>query len=67
VKLDYLLITEAKILDADDKVIDEMPSLPCPLQPSMIFNYQNLLIDKPKAASFLVKIYDPNQNKTTEY
>jgi len=50
--LEYLLITEAKILDEDDKVIDEMPNLPSPLQPGIIFNYQNLLIEKPKASSF---------------
>lgn len=43
-RLEYLLITEAKVLDEDDKLIDEFPNLPVPLEPGTLFNYQKLLI-----------------------
>ena len=43
-RLEYLLITEAKVLDEDDKLIDELPNLPDPLEPGTLFNYQKLLI-----------------------
>jgi len=36
-KLDYLLVTQARILDEDDNVIEEMPGLPVPLQPATLF------------------------------
>ena len=36
-KLDYLLVTQARILDEDDNVIEEMPGLPVPLQPAALF------------------------------
>jgi len=38
-RLEYLLITEARVLDEDDKVIDELANLPVPLQPGILFNY----------------------------
>lgn len=38
-KLDYLLVTEAKVLDENDKLIDELPNLPVPLVPGGLFNY----------------------------
>jgi hypothetical protein len=66
-RLEYLLITEARVLDEDDKLIDEMQNLPIPLQPGILFNYQNLLLGKPKAASFSVTIYDPNTNQKSNY
>ena len=66
-KLEYLLVTEAKVLDEDDKVIDELPDLPAPLVPGSLFCYENLLLGKPRAASFSVTIYDPNTNKETSY
>jgi hypothetical protein len=37
IKLDYLLVTQAKILDEDDNVIEEMPGLPLDLQPATLF------------------------------
>jgi len=66
-KLDYLLVTEAKILDEDDKLIEELPDLPIPLVPGSLFNYENLLIGKPKATSFSVTIYNPNNNQKSNY
>lgn len=59
-KLDWLLINECKILDEDDNIIGEMPGLPTSLEPSSLFNYEILLVGKQKAASFFVKIFDPN-------
>ena len=44
-----------------------MPGLPAPLSAGSLFNYQSLLIGKPKATSFFVEIYDPNQNTKKEY
>jgi len=38
-RLEYLLITEARVLDEDEKLIDEMQNLPIPLQPGILFNY----------------------------
>jgi len=35
--LDYLLVTQARILDEDDNLIEEMPGLPVPLQPATLF------------------------------
>lgn len=46
-RLEYLLVTEIKILDEDDNVIDEMPNLPFSLQPGAIFEYTKLLVGKP--------------------
>jgi len=66
-RLEYLLITEAKVLDEDDKLIDELPNLPVPLEPGTLFNYQKLLIGQPKASSFSVTIYDPNTNQKSNY
>lgn len=66
-KLDYLIVTEAKILDEDDNVIEEMADLPVPIQPGTLFDYQTLLVGKEKAAYFSVKIYDPNQQTAKEY
>ena len=43
-RLEYLLITEAKVLDEDDKQIDQLPNLPVPLEPGKLFNYQKLLV-----------------------
>jgi len=60
-KLEYLLITEAKLVDEDENLIDQITDLPLPICPGTLFNYQNFLIGKNKAASFVVKIYDPNQ------
>ena len=38
-RLEYLLVTQAKILDEDDNVILEMPNLPRPLQPAAMFEW----------------------------
>lgn len=62
-----MLITEAKIYDENDKLIDEMPDLPVPLEPSTPFNYQKLLVGQPKASSFSVTIYDPNTSQKSNY
>ena len=51
-KLDYLLVTQARILDEDDNVIEEMPGLPVPLKPATLFKYQTLLMNKPAATNF---------------
>lgn len=66
-KLEYLLVTQAKILDENDSVIEEMPDLPLPIQPGSVFDYQTLLIGKEKAATFVLKIYDPNQMTVKEF
>jgi hypothetical protein len=60
-RLEYLLITEVKILDEEDNEIDEMPNLPFCLQPGAIFEYSRLLVGKPQAAGFKVTVVDPNQ------
>jgi hypothetical protein len=54
-------VTQAMIMDEDENVIEEMANLPAPIQPGSLFDYRTLLVDKPKAALFSVKIYDPNQ------
>lgn len=67
-RLDYLIISEAKIFDENDNVICQMADLPLPLQPGQIFEWQELILaEKGKAANFKVSIYDPNQDKTLEY
>lgn len=37
-----------------------MSNLPEPICPGTLFNYTNFITGQKKAASFLVKIYDPN-------
>lgn len=66
-KLEYLLVTQARILDEDENVIDEMSDLPKPIQPGTLFDYRILLENKPRATLFQVKIYDPNQRTTKEF
>ena len=61
-RLEYLLVTEIKILDEDDNVIDEMPNLPFSLQPGAIFEFTKLLVGKPQAEAFSFIIVDPNRN-----
>ncbi len=65
-KLDYLLVTQAIILDEDDNLIEEMPGLPVPLQPATLFQYQTLLMNKPVATNFRFVIQDPNTGKNLE-
>lgn len=42
-KLEYLIVTQAKIMDEDDNLIEEMPNLPVPILPATLFSYQTLL------------------------
>lgn len=67
-RLDYLIITEAKILDENEEVLCQKTDLPLPLQPGQMFEWQELILaDKGKAANFKISIYDPNQYKSLEY
>lgn len=67
-KLEYLIVSEAKILDENDQVICQKADLPLPLLPSQIFEWQELILaETGKAANFKISIYDPNQYKTLEY
>ena len=66
-KLEYLLVTHAKIMDEDDELIEELENLPLPLQAATMFEWQTLLVDKATAAVFSCTIYDPNTLKTQTY
>ena len=66
-KLEYLLVTHAKIMDEDDELIEELSNLPLPLQAATMFEWQTLLVDKAKAAVFSCTIYDPNTLMSSTY
>ena len=38
-KLEYLLVTHAKIMDEDDELIEELENLPLPLQAATMFEW----------------------------
>ena len=59
--LDYLVLSEAKVMDGDGNVIYELPNLPIILRPGKIFKMSGFLIGKPKLQTYQVKIQDPNQ------
>jgi hypothetical protein len=42
-------VTEAKIQDEDETVIDSMNNLPYPICPGTIFNYTNFITGQKKA------------------
>jgi ABC-type dipeptide/oligopeptide/nickel transport system ATPase subunit len=44
-----------------------MANLPAPIQPGSLFDYRALLVEKPRAALYSIKIYDPNQRTTIEF
>lgn len=68
-KLEYLIVTEAKILNENDNVmIDLSPTLPEPIVPGSIYNYKTFIQDiSNKASYFNIKILDPNTLTTKEY
>lgn len=64
-RLDYLLVTECKVLSEDEEVLVELTNLPQPLQPASLFSVQLFLEGKAEASLMSVKITDPNTNKET--
>ena len=61
--LDYLVLSEVKVMDEDDNVIElpNMPKLPIILRPGKIFKMFGFLIDEQRLHAFRVIIRDPNQ------
>jgi hypothetical protein len=62
-RLDYLLLTECKVLSKDEELLAELKNLPQPLQPASLFSVQLFLEGKAEASLMSVKITDPNANK----
>lgn len=56
-------MSEFRILDDNDEVIEELEGDKMFIQPKNLFLYTRFLPKNSKAAHFSVKIFDPNTNK----
>lgn len=66
-QLEYLLITEAQILDENGEVLYQLNDLPAPISAGVPFKLNCLVQGNLRASCFNISIYDPNQRTKVHY
>jgi hypothetical protein len=67
IRLDYLLVLEAKLLDKNGQEVQKKDECPHPLCPGQFFEFSTLIEKAEYAESYSVKIFDPNTKLTKNY